>query len=91
MQPPLRIPAHPPTHSDNIRPPIPGYPATCDALPRGSFFPLSGLRVFVIHFGDGFSHGRPLEFEAVGVMDDAIEDSIGEGRLTDDVMPSLDG
>ena len=29
----LRIPAHPATHSDNIRPPVPGYPATCDALP----------------------------------------------------------
>jgi len=29
----LRIPEHPATHSDNIRPPIPGYPATCDALP----------------------------------------------------------
>jgi len=29
----VRIPEHPATHSDNIRPPIPGYPATCDALP----------------------------------------------------------
>jgi len=29
----LRIPEHPPTHSDNMRPPIPGYPPTCDALP----------------------------------------------------------
>jgi len=29
----MRIPEHPATHSDNIRPPIPGYPATCDALP----------------------------------------------------------
>jgi len=29
----LRIPEHPATHSDNIRPLIPGYPATCDALP----------------------------------------------------------
>ena len=31
--PELRIPEHPATHSDNIRPLIPGYPATCDALP----------------------------------------------------------
>ena len=30
---PLRIPEHPATHSDNIRPLIPEYPATCDALP----------------------------------------------------------
>jgi len=29
----VRIPEHPATHSDNIRPLIPGYPATCDALP----------------------------------------------------------
>jgi transposase len=27
------IPEHPPTHSDNMRPLIPGYPPTCDALP----------------------------------------------------------
>jgi len=29
----VRIPEYPATHSDNIRPPVPGYPATCDALP----------------------------------------------------------
>ena len=29
----LRIPEHPPTHSDNMRPPVPGYPPTGDALP----------------------------------------------------------
>jgi hypothetical protein len=29
----MRIPEYPATHSDNIRPPVPGYPATCDALP----------------------------------------------------------
>jgi hypothetical protein len=29
----VRIPEDPATHSDNIRPPVPGYPATCDALP----------------------------------------------------------
>ena len=29
----VRIPEYPPTHSDNMRPPIPGYPPTCDALP----------------------------------------------------------
>jgi len=29
----LRIPEDPATYSDNIRPPVPGYPATCDALP----------------------------------------------------------
>ena len=49
------------------------------------------MRRFVIHFGDGFAHGLPLEFEAVGVMDAAIEDGICEGRVADDVIPSLDG
>jgi hypothetical protein len=29
----LRIPTYPPTHSDNIRPVVPGYPPTFDALP----------------------------------------------------------
>jgi cytochrome c-type biogenesis protein len=54
-------------------------------------FRVSGLKHFVIQFGDGFAQGRPLEFEAVGIVNDAIEDSVGEGGFTDDVMPSLDG
>jgi hypothetical protein len=29
----MRIPEDPPTHSDNMRPLIPGYSPTCDALP----------------------------------------------------------
>jgi len=28
----VRIPAYPPPHSDSIRPLVPGYPPTCDAL-----------------------------------------------------------
>ena len=28
----MRIPTYPPTHSDSIRPLVPGYPPTCDAL-----------------------------------------------------------
>ena len=30
---PLRIPEHPATHSDTMRPPVPIYSATYDALP----------------------------------------------------------
>lgn len=30
---PLRIPEYPPTHSDNMRPPVPDYSPACDALP----------------------------------------------------------
>jgi hypothetical protein len=29
----MRIPEHPATHSDHIRPPVPTHSATCDALP----------------------------------------------------------
>jgi putative transposase len=29
----VRIPEHAPTHSDNMRPLVPGYSPTCDALP----------------------------------------------------------
>jgi hypothetical protein len=29
----VRIPEHAPTHSDNIRPLVPGYSPTSDALP----------------------------------------------------------
>jgi hypothetical protein len=29
---PVRIPEYPPTYSDNIRPPVPGYPPTFGAL-----------------------------------------------------------
>jgi hypothetical protein len=29
----VRIPEHAPTHSDNMRPLVPGYPPTSDALP----------------------------------------------------------
>jgi hypothetical protein len=32
-----------------------------------------------------------LELESVGVVDDAVEDGVGDGRLTDDVVPPIDG
>jgi hypothetical protein len=51
---------------------------------RGSEARKSGLRHFVIPFGDGFAHGSPLEFETVSVMGDAVEDGICEPRLADD-------
>jgi len=33
IKPRLRIPTYPPTNSANIRPVVPGYPPTFDALP----------------------------------------------------------
>ena len=54
-------------------------------------FQVSDLRRFVIHFGDGFSHGRALEFDAVSIVDDAIQNSVGKRRLPNDVVPRFDG
>ena len=31
------------------------------------------------------------EFDAVGVMDEAVEDGVGVGWVADDVVPSVDG
>ena len=52
---------------------------------------ISGLRHFVIHFGDGFAHERSLEFETVCVVDDAIEYGVDERRFADDVVLRFDG
>src|SRR5262245_53721445 len=39
----------------------------------------------------GFAHrARPFELEAVGVMDEAIEDGIGEGGIADEIVPGFD-
>ena len=38
---------------------------------------------FVILFSDCFSHGRAIEIDAVRVVNDAIEDNVGEGGLAD--------
>ena len=54
-------------------------------------FWVSLLTGFVTHFGDGFAHGLTLEFETVGVVNDTIEDGIGEYGFADDVMPCFDG
>jgi len=39
----------------------------------------------------GFAHRWPVEIEAVGVVDEAVEDGIGEGRLADHLVPGLYG
>ncbi len=40
--------------------------------------------------GHELAHGLALELEAVGVVDDAIEDGVGDRRLADQVMPFVD-
>jgi hypothetical protein len=32
-----------------------------------------------------------LELDAMSVVDDAVEDGVSDGRLADDVVPSVDG
>ena len=31
-----------------------------------------------------------LELEAMGIVDDAVEDGVGDGRFADDVVPAID-
>ena len=41
--------------------------------------------------GAGFAHGLTVEFEPVGVVNEAVEDGIGEGGFVDDGVPRIDG
>jgi hypothetical protein len=43
--------------------------------------------------GSGFERGTHAlagEFDSVGIVDDAVEDGVGEGGITDDVVPAID-
>src|SRR4051794_18595000 len=44
--------------------------------------------------GDGlggfFAQGFAAQLEAVGIVDDAIQDRVGEGRIADQVVPAID-
>jgi hypothetical protein len=37
------------------------------------------------------AHGRPVQFQPIGIVDNAIEDSVGESRVADDVVPFISG
>src|SRR3954471_17925233 len=41
--------------------------------------------------GSSFSHAFSRELKSVGVVHEAVEDSVGEHRVADDVVPALDG
>jgi hypothetical protein len=49
---------------------------------------LVGLRIVAMR-GD-LSHAVSLECEAVGVVDEPIEDGVGDGRVSDDLVPIFD-
>lgn len=49
--------------------------------------------VLVVNFLGGLAgpaHRVAIEFEAIGVVDQAVEDGIGKGRFVDDVVPGGD-
>jgi hypothetical protein len=41
--------------------------------------------------GVDLSHAVSGQFESMGVVDEPVEDGIGEGRVADDVVPGVDG
>ena len=45
-----------------------------------------------LHLLAGFelAHGWPIQFQPISVVDDAIEDGIGEGWFADDVVPLVE-
>jgi len=49
---------------------------------------LGGVKLGAL--GGDFAHAVTLEREAVSVVDQAIEDGVGDGRIGDDLVPLLD-
>jgi hypothetical protein len=45
----------------------------------------------ILRFGTGASQAVAGEIDAMGVMDEAIEDGVGIGRIADDLVPFVDG
>jgi hypothetical protein len=43
-----------------------------------------------VALGIELAHAFSFQDEAVGIVDEAVEDGIGQGRVADDVMPVLD-
>src|SRR2546430_5407282 len=50
-----------------------------------------GLGVKGVTPGGGFAQALALEDETVGVVDEAVEDGVGDGWVADDVVPVFDG
>ena len=41
-------------------------------------------------FVNRFSHGVSVELDAIGVVDEAVEDGVGEGGFIDNIVPGID-
>ena len=46
---------------------------------------------FVNGVGSGFSHGLAVEIEAIGIVNNPVQDGVCEGRFADHVVPRVDG
>ena len=75
-------------HGDHLWPPFAGLVGAL-TLPTASF---AGSSLgFCLVVGFELAHGWPVQFQPIGVVDDAIEDGVGEGRLADDIVPLVEG
>ena len=43
-----------------------------------------------VALGGELAHAFPFQDEAVGVVDEAVEDGVGQRRIADDVVPVFD-
>jgi hypothetical protein len=48
------------------------------------------LGAFVTCFEFGFAHALPVEFDAICVVYEAVENGVGEGGLTNHIMSCVD-
>ena len=44
---------------------------------------------FCLFVGFELAHGRPVQFQPIGVVDDAIEDGVGESRVAESASPAV--
>jgi hypothetical protein len=63
---------------------------------RQSLAPLSNGEtperlLLALRFHAGLAHRVPAHLDAVGVVHDAIEDAVGQGRIADLLVPFRDG
>ena len=97
----LRIPTKSAGDSERRRPPIPieagrGFRLSrppCEARSGVSVIirSVSSVDVKLVMLGGDLSEAFAFEGEPVGVVDEAIEDGICDGGISDDFIPSVDG
>src|SRR5258708_11447977 len=75
--------------SDRRRPPVPTKAAgvSLPAFGVGSDF-LGCVKIGALR--SDLSHAVSIECEAVSVVDEAVEDGVGDGRVGDDIVPIFD-